>query len=149
MLSRRSVERFALLLVMSSLAACVRISATALGEPPAPSIPEDSVRVFATNAPPLYKEVAVLKAHRFLASDSKVLETLRRHAASLGANGVLLLNTRGGGSQTHSTSGVILGGPNSGGIVMGSGTSKVDDFERAVAIRWVGEGGTTYIPPAQ
>ena len=61
---------------------------------------------------------------------------LRRQAAALGANGIMLLNTRGDGSRTTSGSGIIVGGPNSGSVIVGNGTSEVDSFERAVAIRW-------------
>ena len=138
MRSGSSVGRiFSAALLLPLLAsACVRISTTRLGEPASPELPVDAVRVFATNAPANYTEVAVLKSHRFFANDSKVLDALREQAAKLGANGVLLLNTRGSGSSQHSGSGVIIGGRADGGVIVGSGTSKVDDFERAVAIRY-------------
>lgn len=144
---RRSIGRLAPLLLFPTLAiGCVRVSTTGFGEPAVRPIPVEDVRVFATTAPPTYTEVAVLRARRFLASDSKTLNALVKRAASLGANGVLLLNTRSGGSQAHSNSGVIIGGKADGGLIVGSGTSKVDDFERAVAIRWSGDfNGTASI----
>ena len=94
----------------------------------------DSVRVFATQSPGEYTEVAVLRSHRFLASDSRVLNALREHAARLGANGLLLLNTRGSGGVHGTGTGVIIGGRNSGQVVTGSVDTNVDEFERAVAI---------------
>jgi hypothetical protein len=139
-MTRSAIGRLASLLFLPTLAiGCVRVSSTGLGEPSARSIPVEEVRVFATTAPPTYTEIAVLKTHRFLASDSKTLNALVKRAASMGANGVILLNTRAGGSQAHSGSGVIIGGRADGGVIVGAGTSKVDDFERAVAIRWWGD----------
>ena len=131
-----SVRTLPLALLIAMASGCVRISATPFGAPAAAPTPVDSVRVFATSSPPAYTEVAVLRARRFLVSDTKVLMALRRQAAALGANGIMLLNTRGDGSRTTSGSGIIVGGPNSGSVIVGNGTSEVDSFERAVAIRW-------------
>ena len=83
-----------------------------------------------------YTEMAVLRAHRFLASDAHVLSALRSHAARLGANGLLLLNTRGSGGVRGSGTGVVIGGPRSGEVVVGNVQTDVDEFERAVAIRY-------------
>lgn len=75
-----------------------------------------------------------MKARRFLATDSRVLDALRRRAARLGANGLLLLNTRGSGGVRGSGTGVIVGGPRSGDVIVGNVETDVDEFERAVAI---------------
>jgi hypothetical protein len=94
------------------------------------------VRVFATQSPGEYTELAVLRSHRFLARDSQVLGALRRRAARLGANGLLLLNTRGSGGVHGSGTGVVVGGPHDGQVVVGNVDTNVDEFERAVAIRY-------------
>ena len=122
-----------LALVMLSLSACVRVSTTRIGQTQA-SVPVDSVRVFATQSPGDYTELAVLRSHRFLASDSRVLNALREQAARLGANGLLLLNTRGSGGVHGTGTGVVIAGRGSGQVVTGSVDTDVDEFERAVAI---------------
>ena len=61
---------------------------------------------------------------------------LRERAARLGANGLLLLNTRGTGGVRGAGTGVIIGGPSDGHVIVGSVETEVDDFERAVAIRY-------------
>ena|SRR5215207_7973738 len=116
-------------------AACVRVSTTRIA-PAQASVSTDSVRVFATQSPGEYTELAVLRARRFLARDSQVLNALRRRAAQLGANGLLLLNTRGSGGVRGSGTGVVIGGPRAGEVVTGSVRTEVDEFERAVAIRY-------------
>jgi len=126
---------FVAALASLSLSACVRVSTTRLASA-GPSISTDSVRVFATQSPPEYVELAVLRAHRFLARDSQVLRALRERAARLGANGLLLLNTRGPGGVRGSGTGVIIGGRNDGQVVVGNVETNVDEFERAVAIRY-------------
>jgi len=117
-----------------STSACVRISSTSL----APSVGmynPDSVRVFAVERPTEFTELALLRTHRFLVSDTKVLNELKKRAASVGANAILLINAANSGTQSHSGSGIILGGANAGNVVVGSGDTKVDAFERAIAIR--------------
>ena len=126
---------FAILLVSSMSTACVRVSTTRIASSQ-PSVPADSVRVFATQSPGEYTELAVLRAHRFLASNSRVLNALRDRAARLGANGLLLLNTRGGGGVRGSGTGVVIGGPRDGEVIVGNVQTNVDEFERAVAIRF-------------
>ncbi|MDF2771874.1 MAG: hypothetical protein K0S86_1368 [Geminicoccaceae bacterium] len=123
------------LLVALSSGACVRVSTTRLTSA-GPALPADSVRVFATQTPGEYTELAVLRARRFLARDSQVLRALRERAARLGANGLLLLNTRGSGGMRGSGTGVIIGGPSDGHVIVGNVETEVDDFERAVAIRY-------------
>jgi len=115
--------------------ACVRVSTTHLATAQA-SVPSDSVRVFATQSPGDYTELAVLRAHRFLARDAWVLNALRNRAARLGANGLLLLNTRGSGGVRGSGTGVVIGGPRDGEVVVGTVQTRTDEFERAVAIRY-------------
>lgn len=124
-----------LALVMLSLGACVRVSTTRIAQSQA-AVPVDSVRVFATQSPGEYTELAVLRSHRFLVSDTRVLNALREHAARLGANGLLLLNTRGSGGVHGSGTGVIVGGRNAGQVITGNVDTNVDEFERAVAIRY-------------
>ena len=118
--------------------ACVRVSTTRLA-PATTAIHSDSVRVFATQSPGEHQELAVLRTRRFLASDSRVLTALRRHAARLGArlgaNGLLLLNTRGTGGVQGSGTGVVIGGPRDGEVIVGSVQTNVDELQRAVAIR--------------
>jgi hypothetical protein len=130
---RRALVAIALACV--SATACVRVSTTRLTSAGA-SVPVDSVRVFATQSPGEYTELAVLRAHRFLARDAKVLDALRSRAARLGANGLLLLNTRGAGGVRGSGTGVVIGGPRAGEVVVGNVQTEVDEFERAVAIRY-------------
>ena len=129
--------RVVIAIALSSLAAnaCVRVSTTRIA-PAESSLPVDSVRVFATQSPAEYTELAVLRAHRFLARDAQVLSALRRRAARLGANGLLLLNTRGSGGVRGSGTGVVVGGPRAGEVVVGNVQTDVDEFERAVAIRY-------------
>ena len=112
---------------------CVRVSTTRIAPAHTP-VNADSVRVFATQSPGEYTELAVLRARRFLASDSRVLTALRQRAAGLGANGLLLLNTRGSGGVRGSGTGVVIGGPRAGDVVVGNVETAVDEFERAVAI---------------
>ena len=121
---------------LSSLTACLRISSTTIAAPPAMAVRADSVRVFITKPPEDYMEVAVLKAHRFLVTDSRVLSALRQKAADLGANGILLVNAANAATQTHTGTAVIIGGKGSGNVVVGNGKTEVDEFEKAVAIRW-------------
>jgi hypothetical protein len=124
------------ILTLTSVA-CVRVSTTRIA-PARASVAPDSVQVFATRSPSEYTELAVLRAHRFLASDTRVLEALRRRAARLGANGLLLLNTRGSGGVRGTGSGVVVTGPRSGDVVVGNVQTEVDEFARAVAIVYRG-----------
>jgi hypothetical protein len=125
----------AIALTSLSVTACVRVSTTRIARAE-PSLSVDSVRVFATQSPGEYTELAVLRAHRFLARDTQVLTALRKRAARLGANGLLLLNTRGAGGVRGSGTGVVIGGPRDGEVVVGNVQTNVDEFERAVAIRY-------------
>ena len=126
---------FGFALLSLSATACVRVSTTRIGLT-GTSLPADSVRIFATQSPGDYTELAVLRAHRFLARDAQVVSALRRRAAQLGANGLLLLNTRGTGGVRGSGTGVVIGGPRDGEVVVGNVQTDVDAFQRAVAIRY-------------
>jgi len=125
----------AIALLSLTATACVRVSTTRIA-PATTAIPADSVRVFAIQSPGEYEELAVLRAHRFLARNSQVMRALRGRAARLGANGLLLLNTRGSGGVRGTGTGVVVGGPRAGEVVVGSVETNVDEFERAVAIRY-------------
>lgn len=116
---------------------CVRIATTPFDPRTTWSrVPADSVRVFATTAPAQYTEVAVLRSRRILvASDARVLRLLREQAGKAGANGLLLLNTRGAVATSGGITGVILG--RRPGLFSGQIDNDVDEFRRAVAIRFV------------
>src|SRR6267142_1031318 len=80
------------------LVACASTSHVITGKPRTPIDPSQ-VKVYST-APPGYEEIAVIDATSrmsFAFGDQKkmnaVLERLRKEAAALGANGVLLQNT--------------------------------------------------------
>ena len=126
---------FVLALTSLTATACVRVSTTRLA-PATTATHSDSVRVFATQSPGEYQELAVLRTRRFLVSDSHVMTALRRHAARFGANGLLLLNTRGSGGVQGSGVGVVIGGPRDGEVIVGNVQTNVDELERAVAIRY-------------
>jgi hypothetical protein len=129
-------SRAVIAIVLSTIGvtACVRVSTTRIGVAGAP-VSADSVRVFATQSPDEYTELAVLRVHRFLARDTQVMSALRRRAAQLGANGILLLNTRGATGRA-SGSGVVVSGPRAGEVIVGNVRTDVDEFQRAVAIRY-------------
>lgn len=134
-MKRRHAHLAPTIFVGALVAACVNVKATPIGKV-GPAVPPDSVQVFATKAPADYQEIAVLKTDRILASDRKTLAALRKQAAKLGADGLLLINVANSGTKQHDGVGVILvnGDPK---IVAGSGETRVDAFERAVAIRVV------------
>jgi hypothetical protein len=129
-------SRAVIAIVLSAVGAtaCVRGSTTSIGVAGAP-VSADSVRVFATQSPSEYTELAVLRVHRFLAGDAHVMSALRGRAAQLGANGILLLNTRGATGRA-SGSGVVVSGPRTGEVIVGNVRTDVDEFQRAVAIRY-------------
>ena len=142
MSSSSSALRLAFLLVIATTG-CVRISTLSLNQPAATAIPVDSVRVFVTNAPAAYTEVAVLRSRRFLAGERRTLDAFRERAARLGANGVLLIGMRGDGRRTQTGTGVVIGGQNDGSVIVANGTSDPDEFERVVAIRWTAPAAGT------
>jgi len=131
--------RLTLVVALATLAgACARVRATPLAAVSYPAVSPDSVRLFATNAPAKYVEIAMLHTQVFLAGDGKSARALREKAGMLGANGVILLNARAVSTRGGSNIGVILGGSKDAGsaVVLGDGDQEVKEFERAVAIRY-------------
>lgn len=125
------------LLGAATATACVHVATTPLGAGRGlPPVPADSVRVFATQAPAAYTELALLRTERplSLASDRRALRALRQQAGQLGANGVLLLNPRNAASTHGDVRGIILGRRT--GVFSGQVDTEVDEVERAVAIRY-------------
>ncbi|HEX2717817.1 MAG TPA: hypothetical protein VHM67_09075 [Gemmatimonadaceae bacterium] len=115
--------------------ACTWVHTTPLAATSYPEVPADSVRLFATNPPAKYVEIAMMRVEGIIATDKRSAKALREKAGKMGANGVILLNPRaavvGGGSGV----GVIVGGKNPS-VVVGGDEQEVDEFERAVAIRY-------------
>ncbi|HEY4305851.1 MAG TPA: hypothetical protein VGM82_15365 [Gemmatimonadaceae bacterium] len=128
-------SKSALVAATLSTSACVNVSTAILASPVGMSDP-DSIRVFALNHPAEYTEIAVLTTHRFFASDTKVLDALRKSAGRVGANGILLVNAANSATQYHTGAAVIVAGRDAGTVVAGEGETKVDAFERAIAIRY-------------
>ena len=138
---RLSVCLFSILL----LGACATTSHVITGTPRTPIEPSQ-VKVYST-APTNYEEIAVIDAtSRSSGSfgDQKkmdaVIERLKKEAASLGANGVLLQSTGsdyGGGVGTGVSTGVGVGG---GGISIGTGIFTASDNK-------TGRGLAIYVPP--
>ena len=132
---KRFTTRLAPTVFFGAIAAtgCVHVSTTPIATPRA-AISPDSVEVFATRTPSEYKELAVLRAKRFLVSDKKTLAALRKEAAELGADGILLINAANSGTQRHEGTGVIWTRKRPD-IITSSGTTTIDAFEKAVAIK--------------
>lgn len=135
---------FALWLMVFALAACATTSHVITGKPRAPIDPSQ-VTLY-SSAPPKYEEIAVIDASSrssFAFGDQKkmdaVIERLKREAASLGANGVLLQHTGsdGGGGGVGAGIGTGVGG---GGVSIGTSifTTSANKTGRALAI---------YVPP--
>ena len=133
--------RFASLAALVALAsACAHVRSTPLAAVRYPAIPADSVRFFATNAPPKYVEIAMMRVEGLISSDRRSAKALREKAAQMGANGIILLNARGVTTRGAGTNvGVIIGGGRNSGsaVIVGDGDdAEVKEFERAVAIRY-------------
>ncbi|HLY51711.1 MAG TPA: hypothetical protein VKQ31_01760 [Steroidobacteraceae bacterium] len=124
------MRRFAALAVMAALAGCATSSHVLTGTPRAPIDPA-SVRIY-TLPPPQYEQIAALSATSggSLAITSqqnmdKAIERLKREAARLGANGVLLQSMQdrqsasigGGGGSTSYGGGSAVGA--GGGLSVG------------------------------
>ena len=128
-------------LALTTLAtACTWVHTTPLDPTAYPEVPADSVRLFATNPPAKYVEIAMMRVEGFISTDKRSVKALREKAGKMGANGVLLLNPRAAVIGSTGGVGVILGGKNPS-VVVGSEESGVDEFERAVAIRYEVETG--------
>ena len=115
---------------------CVHVRATPLAGDIYAPVPADSVRIFATNPPARYVELAMIRVEGFFASDGKWAKGLREKAGRLGANGVILLNARGAVVGGGSDIGVVIGGNNPSAIVFDDDDDDVKEFARAVAIRY-------------
>ena len=126
------------------LAACATTSHVITGTARTPIDPSQ-VKVYSTT-PPNYEEIAVIDATSRLSGsfgDQKkmdtVIERLKKEAASLGANGVVLQTTGseyGGGVGTGVGTGVGVGG---GGISIGTGIFTASDYK-------TGRGLAIYVP---
>jgi hypothetical protein len=133
------------LLCMYMLVGCAATSHVITGKTRAPIEPSQ-VKIYST-APSNYEEIAVIDAtSRSSGSfgDQKkmdaVIERLKKEAASLGANGVLLQSTSsepGGGVGTGVSVGKSVGG---GGISIGTGIFSESDNK-------TGRGLAIYVPP--
>lgn len=121
--------------------ACVRIHSTPLASVPLSPVPADSVRLFALNVPAKYTEIAMMRVDGFLSSDRKSVRALREKAGAMGANGIILLNPRAAVlGNSGPNIGVIVGGKHPSTVIMGDdGDDSVDEFKRAIAIRYVPE----------
>jgi len=115
---------FALWLAILALAGCATTSHVITGKPRAPIDPLQ-VTLYSV-APPKYEEIAVIEASSrssFAVGDQHkmdaVIERLKKEAASLGANGVLLQRTGsdGGGGSVGAGVGTGVGG---GGVSIGT-----------------------------
>lgn len=84
-----------------------------------------------------------MSTQRIFGSDRKAVAALREKAGRLGANGVLLLNPRAAvlGSSGPNV-GVIVGGKNPSTVIVGDQGSEIDEFGRAIAIRYVADSST-------
>ena len=86
----RALSRLVRLGALATLGACVRVATTPLGTGASlPPVPPDSVRVFATQAPPAYTEIALLRTRRLLGLESD-RRALRAQIARLGELGYAL-----------------------------------------------------------
>ena len=122
--------RLPLVVALATLAgACARVRATPLAAVSYPAVSPDSVRLFATNPPPKYVEIAMLRTEVFLAGDQRSARALREKAGKLGANGVILLNARAVSTRGGPNVGVILGGSKEGNstVVIGDGSNRRRD----------------------
>jgi hypothetical protein len=126
------------------LVACATTSHVITGKTRTPIDPSQ-VKVYST-APPNYEEIAVIDAtsrSSFSFGDQEkmdaVIERLKKEAASLGANGVLLQSTGseyGGGVGTGVGTSVGVGG---GGLSIGTGIFTASDNK-------TGRGLAIYVP---
>lgn len=140
MKSASRVRSFVLWLAVCALAGCATTSHVITGKPREP-IDASQVTLY-SSAPPKYEEIAVIEASSrssFAFGDQKkmdaVIERLKKEAASLGANGVLLQHTGsdGGGGGVGAGIGTGIGG---GGVSIGTSifTTSANKTGRALAI---------------
>ena len=120
--------------------ACVRVHSTPLASVPLHPVPADSVRLFALNVPAKYTEIAMMRVDAFFASDRKSVRALREKAGAMGANGIILLNPRAAVlGNSGPNIGVIVGGKHPSTVIMGDDNDEINEFKRAVAIRYTPE----------
>ena len=139
----RNARMLVLWLAVLSLAGCATTSHVITGKPRTPIDPSQVTLYSST--PPRYEEIAVIEASSrssFAFGDQKkmdaVIERLKKEAASLGANGVLLQRTgsEGGGGAVGAGIGTSVGGGVSiGTSIFTGGSSKT------------GRGLAIYVPP--
>ena len=129
---------YALLPGILLLAACANTSHVITGTP-RPPIDPGQVKVYST-APPNYEEIAVIDASSrssFAFGDQKkmdaVMQRMKKEAAALGANGVLLQST---GSEYAGGVGTGIG---AGGISIGTGVFSSSENK-------TGRGLAIYVP---
>ncbi len=130
-------------LAVTALAGCATTSHVITGKPRTPIDPSQ-VTLY-SSAPPKYEEIAVIEASSrssFSFGDQRkmdaVIERLKKEAASLGANGVLLQRTGsdGGGGGVGAGIGTGIGGGVSiGTSIFTTGANKT------------GRGLAIYVPP--
>jgi hypothetical protein len=141
----KSFCRFAILSSILLVTACATTSHVMTGTARTPIDPSQ-VKIYST-APADYEEIAVIDAtsrSSFSFGDQKkmdaVMQRLKKEAASLGANGVLLQSTGseyGGGVGTGVGTGVGVGG--GGGISIGTGIFSASENK-------TGRGLAIYVP---
>ena len=131
---------YALWLAIVALVGCATTSHVITGKPRAPIDPAQVTLYF--SAPPNYEEIAVIEASSqssFSFGDQKkmdaVIERLKKEAASLGANGVLLQRTGSDGGGGSVGAGVSKG-VGGGGVSIGTGifTTSANKTGRGLAI---------------
>ena len=88
---KRTLSAIGLLTVL----ACVSTNAMRLGGGPVrPPVPEDQVAIYRTadQVPGRYEEVALLNSsgHYSMTNEEKMFKSMRKKAAELGANGIIL-----------------------------------------------------------
>jgi hypothetical protein len=138
----RPARLSALVFSVLLLVACASTSHVITGKPRTPIDPSQ-VKVY-TTAPPGYEEIAVINATSSMSGafgDQKkmdvVMERLRKEAAALGANGILLKSTgtKGGGVGAGIGTGIGVGG----GLSIGTGIFTSGDNK-------TGRGLAIYVP---
>ncbi len=137
------MRKLAILLVLTVLllGGCATTSHVMLG-PPMPALAPEQVRVY-TTPPPKYREIALVEAASgpFTYGEQNKLDSvmakLRREAASLGANGILLQGMASGARRSGVNVGVggaRFGGHTRVGAGVGVDVSPTQKHAQAIAI---------------
>jgi hypothetical protein len=136
---RRSTVHFVVWIAVSALAGCAGTSQVITGQPRTPVNPAE-VELY-TSEPPQYEEIAVIEAHSrgsFAVGEQNKLDAvigrLKKAAAALGANGVLLQSTGSGGGAGGIGTGV--GASSGGGVIISTGIFTTSSYKtgRGLAI---------------